>query len=91
MEFCSSCYNTFNSLKKVFSFALILTHWISNIQLIMETNVSDYALIAILSIVDEENEIYLVIFHSRTFTIVELNYDTHDKELLAIFKAFKIW
>jgi len=22
---------------------------------------------------------------------VELNYDTHDKELLAIFKAFKIW
>jgi len=57
----------------------------------METNVSDYALIAILSIVDEENEIYLVIFHSRTFTIVELNYDTHDKELLAIFKAFKIW
>ena len=91
MEFCSSCYNTFNSLKKVFTFALILTHWISNIQLIMETNVSDYALIAILSIVDEENEIYLVIFHSRTFTIVELNYDTHDKELLAIFKAFKIW
>jgi len=57
----------------------------------METNVSDYALIAILSIVDEENEIYLVIFHSRTFTIVELKYDTHDKELLAIFKAFKIW
>jgi len=57
----------------------------------METNVSDYALIAILSIVDEENEIYLVIFHSCTFTIVELNYDTHDKELLAIFKAFKIW
>jgi len=57
----------------------------------METNVSDYALIAILSIVDEENEIYLVIFHSRTFTIVELNYDTYDKELLAIFKAFKIW
>ena len=23
--------------------------------------------------------------------MVELNYDTHDKELLAIFEAFKIW
>ena len=51
----------------------------------------DYALIAILSIVNEKNEVYLVVFHSYTFTAVELNYNTHDKELLAIFEAFKIW
>jgi len=25
------------------------------------------------------------------FSALELNYDIHDKELLAIFKAFKIW
>ena len=30
-------------------------------------------------------------FHSYTFTIVKLNYDMHDKEFIAIFKAFKIW
>ena len=30
-------------------------------------------------------------FHSRTFTGPELNYDMHDKELLAIFEAFKRW
>ena len=30
-------------------------------------------------------------FHSYTFTTAELNYDMHDKELLAIFEAFKIW
>ena len=30
-------------------------------------------------------------FYSRTLTAPELNYDTHDKELLAIFKAFKSW
>jgi len=57
----------------------------------METDTSDFALTAIFSIVNEENEVYLVVFHSCTFTAVELNYDTHDKTLLAIFEAFKIW
>jgi len=57
----------------------------------METNASDYALATILSIVNDDNEVHSVAFHSHTFTAVELNYDTHDKELLAIFEAFKIW
>jgi len=56
----------------------------------METDALDYALTAILSIVNEENEVYLVTFHSYTFIIAELNYDIHDKELLAIFETFKI-
>ena len=57
----------------------------------METDASDYALATILSIVNKDNEVHLVTFHSCTFTVVELNYNTHDKELLAIFEAFKIW
>jgi len=57
----------------------------------VETNTLDYVFATILSIVNEENEVDLMAFHSHTFTIVELNYDTHNKELLAIFKAFKIW
>jgi len=51
----------------------------------------DYALAAILSIVNKDNEVHPVTFHSHTFTMVELNYDTYDKELLAIFEALKIW
>ena len=90
-NFDSSCQDAFNSLKKAFTFAPILTYWIPDAQLIVETDASDYALAAILSIVHEDNEVYPVAFHSRTFTVVELNYNTHDKELLAIFKAFKIW
>jgi len=54
----------------------------------VETDALDYALTAILSIINEDNS---VVFHSCTFNAVELNYDTHDKELLAIFEAFKIW
>jgi len=57
----------------------------------METNASDYALAAILSIMTKNNEIHPIAFHSRTFSAPELNYNIHDKELLAIFKAFKIW
>jgi len=57
----------------------------------VETDASDYALAAILSIVTKDNEVHPVAFHSRTFSAPELNYDVHDKELLAIFEAFKIW
>ena len=59
--------------------------------LIVETDALDYALTAILSIVNEDNEVHPVAFHSHTFTVVELNYDIHNKKLLTIFEAFKIW
>jgi len=90
-KFDSSCQDAFNSLKKAFTSAPILTHWISDAQLIVEIDASDYALAAILSIVNKDNKVHPVAFHSRTFTAAELNYNTHDKELLAIFEAFKIW
>ena len=90
-KFNSSCQDAFNSLKKAFTSTPILTHWIPDAQLIVETDALDYALVAILSIVNEDNEVYQVAFYSRTFTVVELNYDTYDKELLTIFEAFKIW
>ena len=89
--FDSSCQDAFNSLKKAFTSIPILTHWIPDAQLIVETNALDYALTVILSVVNEDNKVHPVAFHSRTFTVAELNYDTHDKELLAIFEAFKIW
>jgi len=90
-KFDSSCQDAFNSLKKAFTSTPILTHWISDAQLIVKTDALDYTLTAILSIVNEDNEDYPVAFHSCTFTAAELNYDIHNKELLAIFKAFKIW
>ena len=90
-KFDSSCQDAFNSLKKAFIFTLIFTYWISNAQLIIETDTLDCALAAILFIINEDNEVHLVVFHSHTFTTAELNYDIHNKELLTIFKAFKIW
>ena len=90
-KFDSFCCDIFNSLKKASTSTPILTHWIPNAQLIMKTNALDYTLTTIFSIVNEENEVHPVAFHFYTFTMVELNYDTHNKELIAIFEAFKIW
>lgn len=90
-NFNDNCRESFNKLKKAFTTAPVLTHWIPNTQIIVETDASDYALGTILSIITPDKEIHPVAFHSRTFTAPELNYDTHDKELLAIFEAFRVW
>ena len=79
-------------LKKAFTTALVLMHWIQGSLLIIEMDTSDYTLAAILSTVSPtDNEVHPIAVHSCTFTPPELNYDVHDKELLAIFEAFKIW
>ena len=40
---------------------------------------------------DGQEFIRAVAFHSRTFSTSELNYDVHDKELLAIVDCFRVW
>src|SRR6204780_654758 len=83
--------SAFEALKVAFTSAPVLTHWIPNHPIIIETDASDYALAAILSIHFEDGEIHPVAFHSCSFNSTELNYDVHDKELIAIFEAFRIW
>jgi hypothetical protein len=90
-NFDEKCREVFEKLKKAFTTAPILMHWIPDTQIIIETDTSDYALAAILSIITPDNEVHPVAFHSRTFTAPKLNYAIHDKELLAIFEAFHIW
>src|SRR5437868_107499 len=57
----------------------------------IETDASDKALGACLSQPDDKGKLQPVAFHSRKFTPAELNYDIHDKELLAIVDAFQTW
>jgi hypothetical protein len=78
-------------LKTTFTMAPILSHWILEALIIIETDTSDYAIAAILSITTADSEVFLVAFHSQKMNPAELNYNTHDKELLAIHQAFKIW
>jgi hypothetical protein len=90
-NFDSKCRAAFNKLKEEFTHAPLLTHWVPNSQIVVETDTLDYALTTILSIHSSDGEIHPITFHSHSFNPAELNYDTHDKELLAIFEAFKHW
>jgi len=81
----------FEALKKAFTTAPVLTHWIPDTQIAVETDASDYALAAVLSIMTPKGELNPIAFHSWKFSALEINYNVHDKELLAIFEAFKQW
>ena len=74
-----------------FTLAPILVHWTPGDKLIVETDTLDYALGAILSMFSDNGEVHPVAFHSCSFSPAEQNYDTHNKELLAIFAAFQQW
>jgi hypothetical protein len=90
-NFNKSCKLAFLTLKQAFISALVLTHYKPGCLLVIETDASNYALAAILSQVKSNGEIHLVTYLSRTFSDTKLNYNTHDKELMAIYEAFKAW
>src|SRR5258707_9007904 len=57
----------------------------------VETDASNHMIAGILSVTTQDNEIQPIAFFSHSLQGVEKNYDTHNKELLAMFKAFKNW
>ena len=57
----------------------------------LETDASDYAFGAILSQYGDDSYLHPVAFYSRKFTAPEINYEIHDKELLAIVASFEVW
>jgi len=81
----------FRELKNRFTTAPILAHFNPQKPVIIETDASDFALGAMLSQRNNEGRLHPVAFHSRKFQPAEINYEIHDKELLAIVDAFKHW
>ena len=63
-NFTNECHSALNALKKAFTTALVLTHWILDTQITVETDASDYALAAILSIMTPSGELHPIVFHS---------------------------
>ena len=90
-DWSAACQTAFDTLKTAFTEAPVLSHWIPGRQITVKTDASDYAIAAILSITGDDGDIHPVAFRSRTLGPSELNYDMHDKELLAIFDAFTHW
>jgi hypothetical protein len=81
----------FEELKKRFTTAPILDHFDPRKVCIVETDASDFALGAALSQKGNDGKLHPLAFHSRKFSPAEMNYEIHDKELLAIVDSFKLW
>ena len=81
---------TFEELKQRFTSAPILRHYDPELPCIIECDASDFAIGAVLS-QEFEGHLHPVAFHSRKMNKHEINYEIHDKELLALTAAFKEW
>jgi len=82
----------FETLKHAFTQAPILAHFNPNNPIVVETDTSDYAIAAIISqISPNDSNIHPITFYSCSMQLAELNYEIYDKELLAIFEAFRQW
>jgi hypothetical protein len=82
---------SFEKLKHYFTTVPILTYFDPHRECIVETDASDFALGSILSQTTEDKKLHLNAFHSRKFSPAEINYEIHNKELLAIVDCFKAW
>ena len=81
----------FEILKKAFTSAPILAHVDPEKPFIIEADASDFALGSILSQQGDDEKLHHVSFHSRKFDHIEINYEIHEKELLAIVDSFTQW
>ena len=81
----------FRHLKKAFTSSPILAHVDTNKPFIMEADASDFSLGSILSQQGDKEKLHPVAFHLRKFDAAEINYEIHDKELLAIVDSFVQW
>jgi hypothetical protein len=81
----------FLNLKSQFTKAPMLQMFNPELETFVETDASDFALGACLSQKQPDGKRRPVAFYSRKFTPAELNYDIHDKELLAVVAAFEQW
>jgi hypothetical protein len=91
LEWEPKAQQAFQDLKASFITAPILVHPDFSKPFYMETDALDLALGAILFQEGDGRRLHLVAFYSRKFYAVEINYEIHDKELLAIVDSFQEW
>jgi hypothetical protein len=85
------CDKAFIKVKKQIISAPILVQNNLEKEKTLKTDASDYAIGMRLTQLGDDGKPRLITFYSRKLIQVELNYNIHNKELLAIVVAFKVW
>ncbi len=81
----------FNQLCDIFMRASILRHFDSERHIHIKINAFNYAVMNILSQLNDEDQWHLIAFWFRMMIDVEKNYETYDQKLLVIVAMFKHW
>jgi hypothetical protein len=82
---------SFNAIKDAICKRLVLAHPNPEKPYFLETDASGAAMGAVLSQRQEDGRLHPIAYMSQSFNGAEHNYDTHDKELLAIIKSLEFW
>ena len=90
-KWTTECQKAFDNLKKAFITASILKHFDSEVENIVEIDVSDERLERVLFQYDVDGLLHPVAFFFKKMISAECNYEIYDKELLTIIKVFEKW
>lgn len=89
-DWTEACEKAMRGLQERITTAPVLRHYDPELQSIVETDASDFALGIVLSQKDDKDT-RPVAFGSRSLLPAERNYPIHEKEALAIYYALKEW
>ncbi|CCO35049.1 Retrotransposable element Tf2 155 kDa protein type 1 [Rhizoctonia solani AG-1 IB] len=83
--------NAFRDLQQAIITAPVIVHADPTKPYFLETDASGAALGSVLSQRQDDGRLHPIGYLSESFKGAEQNYDTHDKELLAIIRSFEHW
>lgn len=81
--------DAFNRMKTAFTSAPVLAHFNDAKESFLYTDASDFAISGILYQLGDDNERHPIAFFSRKLDTAEINYDIHDKEMLAVMASLR--
>ena len=87
----TKCQAAFETLKKAFTFDVILRHYDPDREIIMKIDASDFVSEEILFQYDEQSELHPIAYFFKKHNSAKYNYEIYDKELMIIIRAFEEW
>ncbi|KAI1001697.1 hypothetical protein K3495_g6500 [Podosphaera aphanis] len=90
-QISDECRGVFEELKNRIINAPVLSHYDPKKESRVETDASDGVVAGVFSQLSEDNEWHPIAFFSKNMASTELNYEIHDREMLAIIRSLSHW
>lgn len=90
-NFTDECREAWDTIREAICNAPVLRHFKTDYETMLETDSSDGVVSGVLSQKQRDEVWHPIAFFTKTMNSAENNYAIHDKELLAIIRAFECW